>query len=346
MKTILLTGTRAPATLDLARRLSGEGLRVIGTDPLRFPLGRFSRAYAAHHRVPAPNEDAAAFVDAILTIIEKERVDLLWPTCEEIFHLAAAHDRLAGATRLLFEPLAALRPLHDKLAFARIAGDFAPASWPAAVAPRDRRLVWKPCYSRFAARVRFEAPPPDPSGWMAQEFVEGEEFSTWSLCLDGEVRLTTSYRSVARAGRGAGCAFVPHRDAEAESFIARIAAGRSFTGSLAFDWIRSHEGRLHVIECNPRLTSGLHLLDPAVSIRSLFDHAIPDPPLRPVQLLGPTFCSDLRVAGTSPDLIVSKDDPLPALGQAIAFAELAFVALHHRLPLVAAATRDIEWNGP
>lgn len=346
MKTILLTGTRAPATLDLARRLAGEGLRVVGADPLRFPLGRFSRACAAHHRVPPPNGVGAGFVDAILAIVEKERVDLLWPTCEEIFHLAAAHDRLAGATRMLFEPLATLRPLHDKLAFARIAGDLAPASWPAAAAPRDRRLVWKPCFSRFAARVRFEAPPPDPRGWMAQEFVEGEEFSTWSLCLDGEVRVTSVYRSVARAGRGAGCAFVPHRDAEAESFIARIAAERSFTGSLAFDWIRSPGGRLHVIECNPRLTSGLHLLDPSVSIRGLFDHAIPDPPLRPVQLLGPTFCSDLRVAGTSPDRIVSKQDPLPAVGQGLAFAELAFLSLRHRLPLVAAATRDIEWNGP
>ena len=42
--TILLTGTRAPATLDLARRLWREGVRVIGADSLRYPLGKFSQA--------------------------------------------------------------------------------------------------------------------------------------------------------------------------------------------------------------------------------------------------------------------------------------------------------------
>ncbi len=346
MKTVLLTGTRAPATLDLARRLRDEGWRVVGADPMRFPLGRFSSAFAAHHRVPAPNDPGPHFINAILTLIESERVDLLWPTCEEIFHLAAAHDRLAGAARLLFEPLAGLLPLHDKLVFARLAGDMAPASWPAAEAPHDRRLVWKPRYSRFAARIRFEAPPEDPEGWMAQEFIEGDEFSTWSLCLDGEVRVTSAYRSLARAGKGAGCAFVSHRDAEAEAFVARTASERSFTGSLAFDWIRSHEGRLRVIECNPRLTSGLHLLDPSVAISGLLEKAVASPSLRPVQLFWPTLFSDLRVAGISPDLILSKRDPGPALGQGIAFAELCGGAWRHGLSLIAAATRDIEWNGP
>jgi hypothetical protein len=347
MKTVLLTGTRAPATLDLARRLRRDGLRVVGADPTRFPLGRWSRAFSAHHRVPPPVVDPDGFLAAILTIIEKERVDLLWPTCEEIFHLAAAHDRLAGSVRMLCDPLAALLPLHDKLAFARFAGTLAPDSWEAKEAPRGRRLVWKPRFSRFAARVRFDDPPPDPRGWMAQDFVEGDEFSSWALCLGGEVRTLTVYQCPVRAGRGAGCAFVPFWDEEAATAVRDWAAQLGTTGSLAFDWIRSRDGSLRVIECNPRLTSGLHVLDPSVSLAALLEGPAPlPPPMRAGQLLWPTVFQSLRLGGTTPDLVFARDDPWPALGQVPSFLELAVAALRHRISLSAAATRDIEWNGP
>ncbi len=347
MNSVLLTGTRAPATLDLARRLWREGVRVVGADSARFPLGRCSRAFVSHHRVPPPSQRPGDFIGAILTILQREKIDLLWPTCEEIFHLAAATDRLAGAARLFFEPLARLEPLHDKLAFARFAGELAPDSWPATEAPRGRRVVWKPRYSRFGARVRFDSPPPSPEGWMAQAFVEGDEISTWAICVAGQVRVLTSYQSTARAGRGAGCAFVPFHDGAAAAATRDFAARLGFSGSLAFDWIRSGEGALHVLECNPRLTSGIHLLDPGVRIREVLERAAPDPPpMRAAQLLWPTFCNSLRVAGTTPDLIFARDDPGPAFGQIPAFAELAAIALRHRLSLAAAATRDIEYNGP
>lgn len=347
MKTVLLTGTRAPATLDLARRLRSDGLRVVGADPARFPLGRWSRAFAVHRRVPPPVDDPDGFLAAILAIIEEERVDLLWPTCEEIFHLAAVHNRLPASLRLLCDPLAALLPLHDKLAFARLVGGFAPESWAAEEAPRSLRLVWKPRFSRFAARVRFEAPPADPRGWMAQEFVEGSEFSSWALCLGGEVRTLTFYQCPVRAGRGAGCAFEPMWDEEAAAAVREWAARWGTTGSLAFDWMRRRDGALRVIECNPRLTSGIHVLDPSVSLAALLEGpSVLPPPMRAGQLLWPTVFQDLRIGGTTPDLIFAGDDPGPAVGQALSFLELAASALRHRLSLTAAATRDIEWNGP
>lgn len=347
MKTVLLTGTRAPATLDLARRLHREGLRVVGADPARHPLGRWSRVFAGHHRVPAPVDDPEGFRAGILTIVETERVDLLWPTCEEIFHLAAAHERFAAAVRILCDPLAALLPLHDKLAFARFAGALAPDSWVAEEAPQGRRLVWKPRFSRFATRVRFGDPPPDPRGWMAQEFVEGIEFSSWALCLGGGVRTLTFYRCPVRAGRGAGCAFVPFWDEEAATAVRDWAAQLGTTGSLAFDWIRSHDGSLRVIECNPRLTSGVHVLDPSVSLAALLEGpAVVPPPMRAGQLLWPTVFQSLRFGGTTPDLVFARDDPWPALGQVPSFLELAATALRHRVSLCAAATCDIEWNGP
>ncbi len=347
MTTILLTGTRAPATLDLARRLHREGVRVIGADPARFPLGRFSRAFASHHRVPSPVANREGFLSAILTWIEKEQVDLLWPTCEEIFHLAAAHGRISDSVRVFCDPLEILLPLHDKLAFARFAYVLSPESWDASEAPQNRPLVWKPRFSRFAARMRIGDPPPDTKGWMAQAFVRGNEFSSWALCVGGEVRILTFYQCPARAGRGAGCTFEPIWDDEAEGAIRRWAERLHLTGSLAFDWIRSDEVGLRVIECNPRLTSGIHLLDPTFPIMPLLERAAPlPPPMRAGQLLWPTLCQSLRLGGTTPDLIASRKDPGPVFGQIPAFLELAATALLRRCSLSAAATHDIEWNGP
>ena len=344
--TFLLTGTRAPATLDLARRLARDGTRVIGVDSLRWPLGRSSRAFAAHYRVPSPRFEREAFVEAVLEIAEREGVSLIWPTCEEIFHLAAAHGKISARVPLFCEPLAVLDPLHDKLAFARLAGEMAPASWSPEEAPDDPTLVWKPRYSRFGVSTRIGSRPPDPAGWMAQEFVAGEEFSSWALCQDGEVRTLTFYQCRARAGR-AGCAFEPIWDEPAAAFIVSFAAARRLTGSLAFDFIRDAIDQVRVIECNPRLTSGIHVLDPSVTLTGLLREAAPlPPPMIPAQLKLATWFSNRRVAGTSKDVIAATGDPGPRWGQFLGFTELAAIAVRHSLSLAAASTRDLEYNGP
>ena len=323
--TFLLTGIRAPATLDLARRLARDGTRVIGVDSLRWPLGRSSRAFAAHYRVPSPRFEREAFVEAVLEIAEREGVSLIWPTCEEIFHLAAAHGKISARVPLFCEPLAVLDPLHDKLAFARLAGEMAPASWSPEEAPDDPTLVWKPRYSRFGVSTRIGSRPPDPAGWMAQEFVAGEEFSSWE----------------------AGIRFVLAKSEPAAAFIVSCAAARRLTGSLAFDFIRDAIGRVRVIECNPRLTSGIHVLDPSVILTGLLREAAPlPPPMVPAQLGLPTWFSNWRVAGQSPDVIAVEGDPGPRWGQFLGFTELAAIAVRHSLSLAAASTRDLEYNGP
>ncbi len=228
IRTVLLTGTRAPSTLDLARRLWREGVRVIGVDSMRFPLGRFSRAFASHHRVPAPRQDRDAFVTALETIAHRESADLIWPSCEEVFHVAIGQQRLRQTAAVLCPTIGVLELLHHKLRFAQWTHALglsiaAPASWEASAAPAGGPLVWKPCYSRFAARTRFGQPPANPAGWMAQRFVIGSEFCSWALCVDGTVRVLTQYRTPARAGRGAVCSFEPVWSESAHDFTNRVA---------------------------------------------------------------------------------------------------------------------------
>ncbi len=344
-QTFLLTGTRAPATLDLARRLSREGVRVLGADSMRFPVGRFSKAFDSHHRVPSPRFRRREFIDAILRLVETEKVTLLWPTCEEIFHLAAHHDEISKTVRLLCDPLVSLEPLHHKLHFSQLAGKLAPESWAGKEAPEHEELIWKPVYSRFGARIRFEAPA-DRNGWMAQEYLRGEEFSSWSLCVDGSVRTLTFYDCPGRLAKGAGWLFDPMWDESAAAFITDFARSRGFTGSLSFDFVRDEYGKARVIECNPRLTSGIHVLDHSIRLSDLLTVSGPiPPPMRASQLLLPTLVGSPLLTASSPDIISVAGDRGPGVGQLAGLAEMTAIAIRRWRTLSGASTGDIEYNG-
>jgi hypothetical protein len=354
IRTVLVTGTRAPATLDLARRLWRQGVRVIGADSMRFPIGSFSRAFAAHHRVPPPRQDREGFLGAIEAIAHREQVDLIWPTCEEVLHLATGKASLDAVAPVFCPPLEVLDRLHHKLHFAELVRELAtevavPESRPAPAAlVSEGPWVWKPFYSRFASRTRFTPPDGDLVGWMAQRRVAGREASSWALCVDGEVRVLTQYRCPARSGRGAGCAFEPHWSTSVESFTRSVAGALGYTGALAFDFIESDaEGRSYVLECNPRMTSGIHLLPPDIDLVGVLDGG----PVsvsgrqRAAQLLLPTLASNPRLAGTSPDVLADHDDPRPAWVQGLALAEIAWRSVNRRVSLVEATTVDIAYDG-
>lgn len=350
---VLLTGTRAPTTLDLARRLHREGVRVIGVDSMRFPLGRFSNAFAAHYRVLPPRQNREGFLREIAAIAKHEGVDVIWPTCEEVFHMAQGSEALSKIARVLCPSMLTLDLLHHKLRFAQWThqlGDEvkAPASWRASDAPMDERLVWKPCYSRFASRTSFERPSGDLAGWMAQRRVQGREFCTWALCMDGEVRTLAQYACPVRSGRGAGCAFEPVWSEAALRFTAVVARALNYTGSLAFDFMESDDdNQTYVLECNPRLTSGVHVLSPEISIRALLEgEVMAHPDQRAAQLLLPVLASSPRHAGRSPDVMASADDPRPAWAQVLAVGEFIGIAMRHGISLLESTTFDIEYNGP
>lgn len=208
--------------------------------------------------------------------------------------------------------------------------------------------MWKPCYSRFAARTRFAPPSGSLEGWMAQRFIEGREFCTWALCRDGEVRVMTQYRCPARAGRGAGCAFEPVWSEPACDFTRSIARTLNITGSLAFDFMESTlDAKTYVLECNPRLTSGLHVLAPHLRLTDFLSGQVAPqpPPQREAQLLLPVLFSKPSLAGSSPDVIASRDDTLPAWTQAFTAGEFLCRALRHRISVLEATTWDIEFNG-
>lgn len=119
--TVLLTGGRAPCTLALARLFHADGHRVLVAESAKHHLCRVSKAVERSFRVPPPNGEPGMFAAALADIIVAEQVDVLIPTCEEIFFVALGLDRLAPLCRVWASPIGQLQELHDKWRFTRLA---------------------------------------------------------------------------------------------------------------------------------------------------------------------------------------------------------------------------------
>ncbi|CDX19269.1 conserved hypothetical protein [Mesorhizobium sp. ORS 3324] len=379
-KTVLVTGARAPVALHLARLLHGAGRRVILADTPARPIAAASKACARYHRLPPPRFEPQAYAEAVEALVRTEGIELVIPTCEEVFHLALVWRGRAMPAPLLAPGIDLLAEVHNKHAFIRLAEKLGLAVPETvllssrddveAVRGRSRELVFKPVWSRFASQVRLRPTPdfldaivPSPAmPWVAQRFIDGEEISAYAVARDGRLKALALYRSPYRAGRGAGIFFERVEDGAARKLVERIVAGTSWTGQISFDLMREADGRVLPLECNPRAVSGLHFFrDPA----RFADAVLGDGPEVMPDVTAPQTVrlamwiyglpAALRSGGLGrfrkamregQELLDWPADPTPVKAQWTALAEIAGVAFRQRISLQAVSTRDIEWNGP
>ena len=111
--TILLTASGAPGTAALARALRENGersIRLVGSDMSKLSIG--SHLLDAFHVTPGGTDPG--FVDAVRTVCERERVDVVIPQSSyELQALAEARDDF-GETRVLVANPDAVRRSNDK----------------------------------------------------------------------------------------------------------------------------------------------------------------------------------------------------------------------------------------
>lgn len=383
MKRILLTGARAPVTLDLVRHFHRAGHEVYLADSIHVPLARLTRFAKKTFVVPKPALHPTEFCAALASIVRRYNIDVVVPTCEEIFYVSARLDLFPESATVFSMPLSDLEALHNKWAFVQLLETLdiavhAPETHLIAkredVAPwiergEADRWVFKPVYSRFASRTLIgptleklrEIRPTETDPWVAQRRIHGQEFSTYSIAQRGELKAHACYRSKYRAGPGSGIYFLTIEDDRIRDFVCAFVKQREFTGQLGFDFMQNSEGKLYVLECNPRATSGLHMLEgqpiaeaflktdvrlmepnsdrPAMLASVMFLFAFPEALRRGT--LG-VFFRDMLAAR---DVIYVWNDPLPAVLSPLSLIEVMITALRTRKALTRAATFDIEWNG-
>jgi hypothetical protein len=374
---VLILGARAPACLEWARAFDEAGWIVSVGDSLSQPLSRFSRSVQHFMRLPEPRQNPAAWIEALATVIETQRIDLLLPTCEEVFYLAYGLKRLAPLCRVLTSEFALLHRLHHKGHFAAMTDGWTLTTPETrlltdrqallALADEAAQWVFKPAYSRFASQTLIcpsaqhlrKVQPTSAAPWVAQRFIEGREFCSFSVLINGVLHAHSCYHPSYRVGLGSGIYFQPSAPEPVRRFLEQFGRETNYTGQLGFDFIEDRDGCFHVLECNPRATSGIHLFD---NQRRALVSSLSTPPERvleptpeprmialamlllaaPQRALSASFWCDYAAAR---DVIVQKNDFWPLAAQVLSLAEIITRAVSRRSSLLAASTADIEWNG-
>jgi predicted ATP-grasp superfamily ATP-dependent carboligase len=374
---ILLTGTRAPAALEIARRLHAAGHRVYAADSIHWDIASSSRAVVAKVRVASVVTDPIRWQEQIADAVQRFNIDLWIPVCEEVLY--AAHVRGEVGCDVFVDTPKQLIDLHDKWKFvnAGAAGNVTPpesyAAWSmediAPFVPDAEQWVFKPMYSRFAtdtligpsAKELAEVGPSSTRGWVVQKKITGRELCTFSIVREGRLQAHVCYISKFRAGKGAGILFVPLIHEAAHDYVKTLVAKLNYTGMLGLDIIEREDGSLWPIEANPRATSGVHLLANVADFGQAWlgqpSETIPaDPRSQMVSFAMPTWgIADawrkrklgefLRDMLRSRDVVWRWGDPLPAFSVGLAMLEFALTARRRRISIHQATTWDLEWNG-
>jgi hypothetical protein len=371
-RSLLITGARAPVSLDLARAAAAGGYRV--------RLADSSPAYAARLaqigpvlRLPPPRFAFAAFAARLAEECARNPDCLVIPTCEEVFYVRAAAERHVFMRQVLAADMAALRQLHSKIDFAAL---LAALGLPA---PRTEALdsragvvegagtVFKPEFSRFGsatliapdARQLRRIAPTSQSRWAKQEFIQGEEFCLWSAARGGELCASVVYRPKWRKGRSAAYAFEAVDAPGAVAIARHLARALDYTGQISLDMIRNAKGEFVPVECNPRSVSGLHLFDgdPALA-RALTGDGPPVHVTRGLRYIAPAMWlmgwpesllhgrrQEWRADMREGHDVLGRGGIAPVAGALLDAAIFAATGLTRLRSPSGQTTDDIEWNG-
>lgn len=370
---VLITGSRAPVAILLARSLHAAGVTVYTADSLRPSFGQNCRAVTEDFRLPSPRFASQDCLTLLARLASEKQLNAIIPTCEETFALAAGRTNLPPSVRLLCPDIEVLDKLHHKgrgIAFAASLGLATPETCGKADLTRDGIL--KRAYSRFSSHViplrgtqaqrqKAEAKKlPDDGEWVWQEWISGKALCTYSLCHDGQVLAHAAYRTPYTIGLGAGIFYdAVHGPLYDASLAAaqKLAAATHYTGSLSLDFIEEVASRLVLIEINPRATMGLALLSHQPAFAACWktllggdkapEKVVPGTGRRQLKaamlLLGRE--RNWRDVFTTPDVLSDPNDPGPARAALRIYLSYAWQAKKKKLSTMAFSTHDIEWNG-
>jgi len=257
------------------RRAAGRlrvPVKIYGTDMTML-------APAMHHvdePVLVPPIRRRDFLDALLALVTRHRIDMLVPTIDtELPKLAAARARLReeGCTALI-SGQQVIRVCRDKLAAYRLLskhGIDVPQTWSADRLPTIRSMPF-PCFlkGRFssagkgavriddAASLRFHlARARQP---IVQEYLRGDEYTQDVYCgLDGQVRCVVPRQRLEIRSGEVQKALVVKEPRLIELSRRVIEALGVCVGVITVQCILGPRGRVSVLEVNPRFGGGVPL---------------------------------------------------------------------------------------
>jgi predicted ATP-grasp superfamily ATP-dependent carboligase len=360
MKTILISGARAPIALEMARSFKLNGHHVIMMDCQTLTIARWSNAVGKYYTIPSPRFNKEGFIKTLQHIIKIEKVDHLIPTCEEAIFIAAYKDEIPCNVWTVNHDL--MINLHNKYFFSQQFSSYLPIPKTVLVSDfndweNSEKYVFKPVYSRFGSSVIIKKnlqssyfKEKAKLHWVAQQFISGKEVCVYSIWDKGTLKAFAAYHPLLRAGKGAGIFFEPVQNKIVFDYVKRFGEEINYHGQLSFDVIIDQNQQPYFIECNPRGTSGAHLLNNQLAFAFLYDEFVLAKNHQEysikyaIALLHPTSMLKKRVL-QSKDTIFRLDDLKPFFFQIASLFEITFIKFRKKMTWLEATTADIEWNG-
>lgn len=373
MPTALLTLGRLPKALTLARLLKRAGYRVVIAEPFAWHLGRVSRAVDRCYKTPSPNENAQGYRAALSAIVQREQVTLIVPVSEEIHHVLPLREIVDSSVVVLGPNWDDYEICADKLWFIQRAQNLGlnvPATYPMDDTQAMMLSAQSPCIYKPRRGCSGIGVTRDPAqvcdqlsgcGVVAQQFVAGYVVSSLSWIKGGEVVETVTYQGQVYAGSVAVCFERIDPTAAVSQWINTWCESFDFDGFMALDLIIDQYGQPWGIECNPRLTSGIHFFQSLCATEAEQVPYMPppragSPGVRRWQWAYSTlteayaelfrghvrrFLKTIGLLLTSRDCVWSWADPLPFLLMTPLSIPILWPAITERISMGEACQRDI-----
>lgn len=378
---ILITGARSYVAYYWALALK-DTHEVYFADSLAMAYCRFAPFKAPYFRVAPPAQDFLGFRKDLIELVLNQGIDMIIPTCEEVFHISAfKHEIPCKVFCAEHEFLATLHNKYTVFDTMRFASSVATPETHRVQKQSDLKLnfdsILKPVYSRFGAKLITDVSNhelDESTEWVQQQRLNGKALCNYAIALDGRMLGHVCYHAKHRIKHSSALYLEAVHNQSIEDFTRDFIAKHNYTGQIAFDFIQvtdsigwSHmdqhydasDFRAFVIECNPRGTSGIHMMDLSMISPALFDNGPviknhPEPvafkfPLKMYHKLGlldeqpgPHFQAEIRRAR---DVLQHPDTPMPWKATPAPLFELLWRRIRHGIKLTEASTCDIEWNG-
>ncbi len=378
MVNYLVTGARAPVALELARNLSKHGNSVYLADSLKFPLAKQTKYIKKYFNIASPRLSIEQYIANLNEILIDENIDILIPTCEEIFYLSAIKPQLNDQTLIFCPDFVLIKDLHSKIAI------YSKLKTTNFLSPKTLKIskkellsfnhfknkVVKKEYCRFGndvfiepdvAMLRKKLKNDKANHFIVQDKIAGVEYCTYAISVNGNVNAIIIYKPAYRIKNSASIYFQPVRDSGIDLAVRQFCKQNQITGQIGFDLIKNDQG-IYLIDCNPRATSGLHLLS-NINLSDVFTHSI-QIERNNLEQIKPKMITSLMIFFGFPavlnkfklkqwkkdfksadDVLFDKSDRPLFLYSLLSFAELLIISLVNKVSVRRASTYDIEWDG-
>ncbi len=280
---LLVTSSRMHFTLALIRDLAKSGHRVFATDTFDAAPGSHSRFNAGHFVTAPPRQEPRKFIADLKRLAVEHEIDLIVPSYEEVFVIAKHRAELEDVTKIFCPSFEVLAELHDKSRFPGLVERIGLPSAKTIIAHNADELRQAVAqFEHYAARPAFsrggvtflsnygpragalnldDAHPTQDNPWVVQEYLEGEDLCSHSIARNGELLYHVTYGIPIALHHAYGAQIESVDEPATVEAVKAVVKATGYTGQIAFDYKKTARG-LFLVECNPRCTNGIMLMEP------------------------------------------------------------------------------------